>query len=448
MVTDLADDHFPVREKASKDLADYLQKHSYEGLARLGKAVDQNIPDLEVKTRLKRIIEPIAREHAHASISPVLERITTSNPDLPLDDSLLQRLGNFLRMPNDLGERKLAGLEGLQKVMNASGADNPAEEYKGLLSQILELKDRKGLQDKVKDLKSIKLVTGNVYDNKGSTDYGGPVTDAGLRELASLTKLESLQLDGCDISKDTLERLTSLKSLKSLSLSRIDLKDDGAKAIGKLTQLESLNLSGCRINDNQALDLSGLTKLTHLALGKNNSYCGDDAPLTDKGMAVLKNFPNLQVLNLNGAGVTDAGLEHIKDHKQLTSLNVSGTNISDKGAKVLAGLTGLKELAVDNVQIKDEGLKSLESLTKLEKLVISSENLEDGGFNSFARFPELNTLTLTGYHFNEDRIKSLEGCKKLKTLFVDGSASEHEDAMERLQKAIPGLSIEVISTPS
>ena len=153
---------------------------------------------------------------------------------------------------------------------------------------------------------------------------GPRVTDALLTDITTtFTGLTSLDLYGCD-------RIT----------------DAGVKHLARLTGLTSLDLSWCRITDAGLADLARLTSLTSLDL----KWChriGED------GLAHLARLTSLTSLDLRGfLYVTNAGLEHLAQLTGLTSLNLSycrrapfGRGITDAGLAHLAKqLTGLREL--------------------------------------------------------------------------------------------------------
>jgi hypothetical protein len=95
------------------------------------------------------------------------------------------------------------------------------------------------------------------------------VTDAGLKELASLNKqLQSLDLEGAHVTDAGLKELAGLTGLK---------------------QLQSLNLGFCQnVTDAGLEHLAGLKQLQMLYLNSTG--------VTDRGVADLKKaLPNLKI---------------------------------------------------------------------------------------------------------------------------------------------------------
>ncbi|GIS60343.1 MAG: hypothetical protein CM1200mP2_25680 [Planctomycetaceae bacterium] len=94
------------------------------------------------------------------------------------------------------------------------------------------------------------------------------MTDDGLRAIAGLKQLESLNLVGASITDDGLDHLAQLESLTELAISGEAITDAGLEKI----------VSGCQ-------------RLVRLELAGTR--------ISDSGLATLKNLPSLESLNLN-----------------------------------------------------------------------------------------------------------------------------------------------------
>lgn len=97
------------------------------------------------------------------------------------------------------------------------------------------------------------------------------VTAGGLKSLARLPRLESLDLSQTDVTDETMPLVASFARLRELSLARTAVSSRGLAALSKLTQLEQLSLYETRVTD------VALTSLDH--------------------------FPNLRSLDLRGTAV-------------------------------------------------------------------------------------------------------------------------------------------------
>jgi len=86
----------------------------------------------------------------------------------------------------------------------------------------------------------------------------------------------------------------------------------------------------------------------------------DDSPVTNVGLAHLKDLTNLKGLSLRNTKVTDPGLEHLKALTELEWLYLNETQITDVGLEHLKVLTNLRHLGLGGTQVTDEGVKKLQ----------------------------------------------------------------------------------------
>lgn len=109
----------------------------------------------------------------------------------------------------------------------------------------------RGLSDKgvahLQELKNLKLL--DLRNEKfTATEPKTPrITDAGLKHLAGLTKLEHLNLQGQHITDDGLKHLSEMTNLQTLSLSFSGITDEGLKHLERLQKLRQLHLYGTRV---------------------------------------------------------------------------------------------------------------------------------------------------------------------------------------------------------
>ena len=92
--------------------------------------------------------------------------------------------------------------------------------------------------------------------------------------------------------------------------------------------------------------------------------------LSDKVvLALLRNMPRLEVLNLRG-GLTGDELLAGMGRMPIRYLSLQGTRVTDAGLPHLSRLTGLKELILSDTDISDEGLIHLHGLSTLNQVVL------------------------------------------------------------------------------
>jgi len=109
----------------------------------------------------------------------------------------------------------------------------------------------RGLSDKgVAHLQGLKNLTLLDLRNESftATEPKAPrITDAGLKHLAGLTKLEYLNLMGQHITDEGLKHLSGMTNLETLSLSFAGITDEGLKQLEGLQKLRRLHLYGTRV---------------------------------------------------------------------------------------------------------------------------------------------------------------------------------------------------------
>jgi hypothetical protein len=82
--------------------------------------------------------------------------------------------------------------------------------------------------------------------------------------------------------------------------------------------------------------------------------------VTDEGLAILKKFPNLQKLTLEGSeNVTTAGLTHLAEITSLEKLNLVRVKLEDSAVDTLSTMRGLREVYLYQTQLSDTAIQSL-----------------------------------------------------------------------------------------
>ena len=124
------------------------------------------------------------------------------------------------------------------------------------------------------------------------------VTDAGLKELVKLQKLQVLNLSLCkNVTDNGLKELAELKGLQVLDLRLTAVTDVGLKELARSKELQVLYLTKCEgVTDVGLKKLAGLQGLQWLDL----SECKG---VTDAGLKELTELEGLQKLYLGNARV-------------------------------------------------------------------------------------------------------------------------------------------------
>jgi hypothetical protein len=186
-----------------------------------------------------------------------------------------------------------------------------------------------------------------------------PVTGEGLGALSELPSLEKLYLVSPETSTEAgVRKVASLKGLRHLALSSPGVTDAALRGLSGLKRLEELSLSGeSKLTDAVLEEVRGLPKLRSLELA---------GMVEGKGLKGLAGLTELRELTLRGR-VTDAGLREMATLKQLHRLSIFSSEITAAGIRELAPMIELRELTFQlpqGVREKEEVQKVLMELRK------------------------------------------------------------------------------------
>ena len=101
----------------------------------------------------------------------------------------------------------------------------------------------------------------------------------------------------------------------------------------------------------------------------------------DEELALIKQLPRVDQIDLRGTGVTDAGLANLAGIASLTQLHLEKTGVTDAGLTHLKGLTNLTYLNLYGTAVTDKGLGELNGLKNLKKLYLWQTKVTDAGVN-------------------------------------------------------------------
>lgn len=165
-----------------------------------------------------------------------------------------------------------------------------------------------------------------------------------------------LNLTGPLVTNASLPIMGSFKGLKGVALLGANVDVQGVKQLATMTGLESLHIStagGAAIGPDALPHLARLTRLRRLAL--------PGAALTGERFQELAALTMLDDLDLGQAAITDAGLRELAQLGTVKFLNLAGTQITDAGLPLLAKLNRLEYLRLDDTQVSDAGVRALQN---------------------------------------------------------------------------------------
>lgn len=267
----------------------------------------------------------------------------------------------FQRPPEPELFRRLPDLIGLAEI-EFSGAHKLPAEFLALLPRIA-------------DLRGIK-----VYD------AGRQLAPADYAPLAQLGKLEAFEMTGDNNFEDAaMKHLAGLENLRRLSLNSTGITDAGLRELGRLKKIEQLAFHFSAATG-ASLDVLAGAPLQTLVLGR----------LDDSGAAHLRLFPLLRELNCYEAPLTPAGLAHLAGLRRLEHLDLTNARqLTDDGFAPLARLVGLRRFNAIGTGLGDRGVRQLAGLNSLENLSLGSSALTDAGMRSIGELVGLSLLQVT-----------------------------------------------------
>jgi uncharacterized protein (TIGR02996 family) len=262
-------------------------------------------------------------------------------------------------------------------------------------------------------------------------------TDKSLKDLGRRPHLQRLQLCDCRVGDAGLEQVATLKRLQSLCLFDCQRVTNAAlEALSALDGLRSLQLGDCRrLTDRGLKILASLGQLRELLLSHSDQF-------TDKAMKHLAGLQHLQKFNLSwNDRISDAGLEILAGLGALQDLELASTGITDAGMGHLAGLTNLRRLDLGNTRMTDAGVAALANLKCLEELSLSDTKVTDAGLQHLAGLPRLRALDLFRTRLTGAAVRILSGMSELRELNLFGCDGLPKGGPARVRKALPQCTV-------
>ena len=164
-------------------------------------------------------------------------------------------------------------------------------------------------------------------------------TDGGFEPLTTMPNLRELYAGGNKVTDSGVNMLRSMPNLTVLDLGGVQrtdsglwsaaVTDRGLESIATLKKLERLNLRGAKITDAGAGKLAQLQALAHIDLSETSLSAAGLAVLAelpklqtvslyncervdDKALAILEKLPNLRWVDLKGTNATAAAIERLR----------------------------------------------------------------------------------------------------------------------------------------
>ncbi len=202
------------------------------------------------------------------------------------------------------------------------------------------------------------------------------VSDNELQHLDELPNLEFIDLGGCNVTTEGILLLRSSRELKRLGLADVRPPlDDNAieRIVSAWPNLESISLDGSQITDAGLSHLGELRRLRYLNVSRTQ--------IADKGLESLASLSGLTTLHASNTNIGDQGMAHLARITSLEKLDLNFTGITDRGLKEVHSLTNLKRIYFVGTKVTDDGLEYLKPLKTIE-FVGPSETISSGALEA------------------------------------------------------------------
>ena len=261
-----------------------------------------------------------------------------------------------------------------------------------------------------------------------------PISDAGVKSLMGLGRLESLALSlPVKLDGSGLKDFENLESLTELSINSIpSATDEGLASLAGLTQIERLSVFS--VTDVAALmrHLDGHPNL--IELGVSGVLDPDvEVPNLSKGMPRLRRMHVAETINVER--YAHAWMELVAQFNSLEELDVGWIDLADRQMRLLENLRHVKRLKI-KPSATHAGLESLSQLDSLEHLVLENGHFySDEGLKYLGRMAALKSLSMTsgGGQFSDASMAHFENLTSLATLNLERSYYVTDDAVKHLE---------------
>lgn len=282
----------------------------------------------------------------------------------------------------------------------------------------------------------IDLYNGN-NPLKGKGGRNTAVNDAWLEKLAGLTTLTSLSLANCDVHGAGMKHVATLTKLENLNLTLTPIADEDLAPLAALTELKSLGLASSQVSGTGFKYLHALTKLTNL----NMHY----TPADDAGLAEVAKVVSLERLWVVHAKFTDAVAPSLATHKNLKRLGI-GSSLATSSGQALSqvGSLPLQELELFDKQATDEAVAFAAKIPTLRMLNISyGPAVTDAALDLIVGMPALEELKISGTKMTDAGLLKLADSKSLKKLSLAKSKTLTDAGIAKLRLVRPDLTVDV-----
>lgn len=257
------------------------------------------------------------------------------------------------------------------------------------------------------------------------------ITEGGLRYLADMPQLETLDLTTGNITDRSLDVLRHLPNLRNFKMVwQNGISDVGVANLKYCDKLEKVDLMGSRCGDGAIDALRGKPNLYHLDTGRLVTDAGlahlhdfplfkhwhretrlmIDGPFTNAGLAALAGLDGVYELDLfwHVTAITSAAFAVLPTWANLGALGCDGELANDEAMRHIGSIPRLKRLRAQGSVATDEGFIALAQSQSIEQFWgREAPNLTGRGFRAFSRMPALRSLGVSCMHVDDAALSTL-----------------------------------------
>jgi hypothetical protein len=296
----------------------------------------------------------------------------------------------------------------------------------------------KGKVEMTADGQGVKLIDLAV-PGAGPHDHrkDDPYDAAFFEHVGHLSTLESLNIISTKFNDDWMPPLAKLTNLKVLRFTNNGkLTDAGMAQLAGLTKLENFSFVGTQMTGKAYAHFEGFTKLTRV------SHRG--SLIDDEGLRQLcDHLPNLESLSLAHAKFPDVGAPHRAKLTKLNGLEVGAAKATSQSLRHIA------KLPLEYLQL-GEGFDSgacfplIKDIVTLRRLTLTNaQALTDADLQALADLSQLTHLEIGKMPLPDERIALLKPFAFLKSMrLVPAKTPFTPDQQAKIQALLPATKID------
>ncbi|MCO8124579.1 hypothetical protein NHH03_22765 [Stieleria sp. TO1_6] len=422
-------------------------------------AVSRELFDTDVPRDYETLSLDAPRDQTPATLDDVIEMLrlcaAANGSQFPLSLSINDEVGTPLAIQNKLAE-----------TVEDQLAESDQARKAALMERLQEFGEAVGRATAFQ----FSIEAGNDWNYFGGAKLGeterpilwySPAADGNYKVVYGDLSVKDVAKGNLPPKPQSLTRQSTPKksirvSTPAFTLPRSAIHDYTAleqiRKDGTQSKVEFLNLGGMpEFSESQVKKIPG----ENVVLQEVDPKWKPDRTADSSRFAFLREFTNLEGLDLSHLYLNQADLDVIARCTKLRRLSLSGVQIFDSASRRLNGddlakLSNLKSLELLDLSQSNfiGGLRHLKDLPRLHTLYLRSfEHLNDASVAELSVLPNLETLVLAPVYatnpdatVTENGLKSLQDCRRLRTLYV-GYHGKWTLPIDRLRELLPQVDV-------